>query len=151
MVSYSLHKRRTILIVAVAITIGLIIAFVGFPFFGRILYISGLGPKGPYKYPNSTWESKDPCISLHVSDKGSAVEDAEAYVIVDGEKIFVNLYIQADRANVIIQKRDDSSLEGRLLVGELTKCSSEKVEFRVEEDHLFSGRYSSIILWRTGN
>jgi len=99
----------------------------------------------PYNYPGSTWESEDPYISLQVVDK--IPEHANAYIVVDGEKRSVIIYM--DDQSGFVDIRDAHTR--KLLLKGAVKATSERVSIEVVKDldYLYDGEYPVITLYRT--
>ena len=116
-----------------------------YPFLGRLALMTGL-VNGPYDYPGSIWVCTEPEIYLQISPSG-IVEDSICYVVVDGIKIQANLYVQPDREWVLIQPKEQTAQSSiNLLMGNLIRCTNDRVVFEVVEDELYSGKYKEITL-----
>ena len=121
-----------------------------------LLVLNGCGPlfplKTPYDYPDSTWESTEPYIYLHVADRDPY--NAEIYTLVNGEK--VELLYMCDEKTSAAEFLDPNSREYTRFGSGLTKCyllfehkvDSKKIVIRIREDNLFNDEYKSIILYR---
>ena len=103
--------------------------------------------KGPYDCPDSVWVSDSPQIELHVShDHG--IETSEAFLIVDGERIDVDVYLETNRYPVRIRTKGVNSLEAVLIEGTLSSVEKGEVSFTVEKDRVYGGAYRTITLRR---
>ena len=115
---------------------------------GHMIQLTDLGPKPLYEeYPNSIWISDEPTIYMTVSD--SPYSENGSYLIVEGERIPVNVFIteKEDRA-IISQPSSDGKVENVLLEGDHVRINDKEISFEVTYDELFSGKYTSITLKR---
>lgn len=101
--------------------------------------------KGPYDCPDSVWISEEPYIELHVSSN-HVIEESEAFLMVDGEKIEVWVYLETNRQYVTITRSGDNGL--KLISGTLGRVRENEVSFEVQEDHVYSGAYQTITFRR---
>ena len=121
-----------------------------------LLVLCGCAPlfphKTPYDFPDSTWESTEPYINLHVVDRDPY--NAEIYTLVNGEK--VELLYLCDEKTSAAEFWDPNSREYTSFGSGLTKCyllvehkvDKKKIEIKILEDNLFNDEYESIILYR---
>ena len=107
----------------------------------------GLSAKGPLDYPNSTWISENPCISMHVSENVYSYRSQETYIIFSDHKQRVNILVEAGRYYAFIFDYNDSNTI--LLEGKVRRITKDKVQIDVIKDSLFGNSYSTIILTRT--
>ncbi len=107
--------------------------------------------KSPYKYPDSIWISESPEIVLHVSpdkdvEMGSS-GGSKAYIIVEDEKIPVDILIERGRY-AIICKEGKHDAGSTLLGGHLNKVTNKEVIIQIQEDYVYGGKYTEITLKR---
>ena len=108
----------------------------------------GFGPKPLYEeYPNTVWVSNDPQIYMTVSS--SPYDHSGSYVVVNGEKIEVVLYIskREDLAHINLLSADGKS-GTTVLVGDHVRINDSEISWNVTHDYLFDEAYSTITLER---
>ena len=103
--------------------------------------------KGPYDFPDSVWVSESPQIELHVSHD-HVIEHSEAFLIVDGERIDVDIALEANSYPVRISVKGENSLEAVLIEGTLSSVKEGEISFEVERDRVYGGAYRTITLRR---
>lgn len=117
----------------------------------------------PYDYPDTVWISESPVIVLHVSpkekaDMGSA-GGSEAYMIVDGQRIPVDILIEAGHTTLVYNlvydlKKERMVEQSVLLVGYLKRLTNWEIILQIRTDNVFGGQYKTITLkrmWETGD
>ncbi len=145
------EKRKGILLAAVLILLALLPAF---RFAAGLFSHPGalLAPsekereKAPYEQPGSLWVCEEPEISMQVGKSDLSIQAASSYVIQDGEKLAVDMYLQPGSPAYITPR--GYALSDCLLRGEIRDWSSTEVTITVEKDELFGGAYESITLTR---
>ncbi|MBR4743306.1 MAG: hypothetical protein IK082_03830 [Oscillospiraceae bacterium] len=117
----------------------------------------------PYDYPDTVWISESPMIVLHVSPKENAemgsAGGSEAYMIVDGQRIPVDILMRAGHtpqvyALVYDLKKDRMVLHNVLLEGHFKRLTNWKIVIQIQTDNVFGGQYKTITLkrmWETGD
>ena len=107
----------------------------------------GLSAKGPLDFPDSTWASENPGISMHVLDNVISYRSQETYIISNEQKQRVNILIEAGRPYAFILDYNDSNII--LLEGKVRRITKHTVQIDVINDSLFGNSYSTIVLKRT--
>lgn len=143
----SLIIKKLFIILAILLVIILLLYCTSFAW-GRGLLVLGFGPKPLYEeYPNTLWVSNDPQIYMTVS--ASPYDHSESYLVVNGEKKEVVLYISQleDHAHISFLSADGNS--GRaVLEGDHVRVSDYEISWNVTNDEVFDWAYSTIILER---
>ncbi len=144
--SSSVIKKISI-IAATLLVIILLLCCTSFAW-GRGLLMLGLGPKPLYEeYPNTVWVSSEPLIYMTVSS--SPYDCSGSYLVVNGEKIEVVLYISQREGHAHISLLSSDGKSGRtVLEGDHVRVSDSEISWNVTNDELFDGAYSTIILER---
>ena len=140
-------SRKIFIIVVSLMVIILLLYFTSFAW-GRGLLLLGVGSKPLYEeYPNTVWASSDPQIYMTVSP--SPYDRSESYLVLNGEKIDVVLYISQREDHVHISLLSSDGETGRtVLEGDRVRVSDSEISWNVTYDELFNGAYSTIILER---
>lgn len=110
--------------------------------------LTSLVLKEPYEeYPNSTWISEEPTIFMTVSD--SPYTTGRSYIVKDGERIPVSIYVMRAESHVIISALSSNEKNHNILLeGDNVRVRASEISFHVTVDELFDGMYSTIVLKR---
>ena len=146
--SFSPHRQLSATIVFLVVILLFVLFFFWLFFLNGTYMLTSLVIKEPYEeYPNSSWVSEDPVIFMTIPE--SPLMKQESYVVIDGERIPVSIYVMRAESHVIISTfSPNEKTHTILLEGNDVRVSGSEISFHVTTDVLFDGMYSTIVLKR---
>lgn len=115
-------------------------------------YLTGQQPHfwddSPYEYPGTTWISDNPEILLVIPEENVTIQGSEAWLVSNNEKVDICINMDARGSLVDIRPAGLPMSPLRLIVGEKTNCTKDRLVFDVVEDHVFDGEFKQITMYR---
>jgi hypothetical protein len=102
----------------------------------------------PIDYSPAIWVSEEPKMWFEVGNRRS--REVDGYLILDGQRIKVNVFFDRGRSVFILRKNDENPDEDLIIIHGLCVFRPDKltVSIKKEDDKIFNGQYKKIIFIR---